>query len=188
MRPILLERLNNQKKISGKSLEAISKITGYSDSTLSRWYKGESTPDMDQLENVYVATGGSLKDLYAEIGEAEVKAAEKFDYKGTDALLAEFEKREKLYQHHCEQVVAHERVLREHQQQSFDKAIQALQDSNKETVAHLRERYTASTDYLKTQNGRLRRSLIVFVALFVVVMIALTVFILIDAPQIGAGW
>lgn len=188
MRPILLERLNNQKKISGKSLEAISKITGYSDSTLSRWYKGESTPDTDQLENVYVATGGSLKDLYAEVGEAEVKAAEKFDYKGTDALLAEFEKREALYKHHCEQVVAHERSLREQQQQSFDKAIQALRDSQTETVSNIKESYKASTDYLKSQNGRLRTSLIVISVLFVVAVVSLTVYILIDAPQIGAGW
>ena len=188
MKEVYLRRLKALKDSSGMSFAALSQKTGISDSTLSRWFKGEGSPDMDDLELICTSLGGRFRDILADVGEAEMEAAKKVDYMGTDALLAEFEKREKLYQHHCEQVVSHERILREQQQQSFDKAIQALQDSQKETVAHLKERYTASTDYLKTQNGRLRRSLIVFVALFVVAMIVLTVFILIDAPQIGAGW
>lgn len=188
MKDVYLRRLKALKDSSGMSFAALSQKTGISDSTLSRWFKGDGSPDMDDLELICTALGGHFRDILADVGESEMEAAKKVDYMGTDALLAEFEKREKLYQYHCDQMVSHERVLREQQQQAFDNAIQALQDSHKETVAQLKERYTASTNYLKAHNCRLRRSLIVFVALFVVVMIVFIVFILVDAPQIGAGW
>ena len=188
MKDVYLRRLKSLKESTGTSFAALSQKTGISDSTLSRWFKGDGSPDLDDLELICTALGGRFRDILADVGEAEMEAAKKVDYMGTDALLAEFEKREKLCQRHCEQVVAHERSLREQQQQSFDKAIQALQGSQKETISQLKECYTASIDDLKSHNVRLRRSLIAFVALFVVAVIALSVFIVIDAPQIGAGW
>lgn len=184
---VALKKLNAQRVSSGLSYAAIANATGYAQSSVHRWYSGESIPDMEQTENIYTATGGNVRDLYADVGASEMEAAQKIDYKGTDILLAEFEKREALMRHHTEQVVQHQIELRTQQQAAFEKSLDALNAAHQETLTEMRRHYNVSVSHLKTQVKNLRTALIAMLVLFVLAVITIVLIAAIDAPHIGAG-
>lgn len=184
---VALKKLNAQRVSSGLSYAAIANATGYAQSSVHRWYSGESIPDMDQTENIYTATGGNVRDLYADVGASEMEAAQKIDYKGTDILLAEFEKREALMRHHTEQVVQHQIELRTQQQAAFEKSLDALNTAHQETLTEMRRHYNVSVSHLKAQAKNLRTALIAMLVLFVLAVFSLVLVVAIDAPHIGAA-
>ena len=141
-----LIRLKERKKISFTGLE---EMTGISDSTLCRWFKGEGTPSVDELEKVFEAMGSDMREVFAAIGEQEMLASEKVEYKGADALLADFERREAIYRQNCDQSIAHQIELREKLQESFETTIATLAQEHKEALKKRDETYDRTTSYLK---------------------------------------
>ncbi len=184
---VALKKLNAQRVSSGMSYAAIANATGYAQSSVHRWYSGESIPDMNQAEAIYTATGGKTRDLYADIGESAMEAAEKVDFMGTDRLIAEYEKREKLIREHCAQLVQHQIELRTQQQATFDHALAELKAAHKETLTEIRRHKDASVAHLQTQNKNLRTALIAMLVLFVLAVFSLVLVVAIDAPHIGAA-
>lgn len=141
-----LIRLKDRKKISFSTLQ---EITGISDSTLCRWFKGEGNPSVDELEQLFEAMGSDMSEVFAEIGKQELIASEKVEYKGADALLADFSRREAIYKENCDQRVAHQIELREKMQNSFDAMISTLSHEHDVALKKRDETYDRTTEYLK---------------------------------------
>lgn len=149
-----LIKLKEKKKISFTTLQ---EKTGISDSTLCRWFKGEGNPSVDDLEALFEAMGSDMREVFADIGEQELKASEKIEYKGADALLADFERREKIYKEHCDLRVQHEIQLRDKLQESFHASLSALEKSHTDALKQHTDRYDASVRYLKDELSDMRK-------------------------------
>lgn len=143
-----LIRLKEKKKISFTFLQ---EKTGISDSTLCRWFKGEGNPTVDDLEALFEAMGSDMRDVFADIGEQEMKASEKIEYKGADALLADFERREKIYKENCDFRVRHEIELRDKLQESFHSSLASLEKAHSDALKKRDDTYDRSVSYLKQQ-------------------------------------
>lgn len=143
-----LIKLKEKRKISFTTLQ---EKTGISDSTLCRWFKGEGNPSVDDLEALFEAMGSDMREVFADIGEQELKASEKIEYKGADALLADFERREKIYKEHCDLRVQHEIQLRDNLQESFHASLTSLKKAHDEALKKRDDTYDRSVSYLKQQ-------------------------------------
>lgn len=139
MRDIYLSRLADLREKNHTSLALLESKLGISQSTLSRWLQGKGSPSVDDLERLIEALGGNIRDIFADVGEQELRAAEKIDYKGIDTLLADFERREKITKEHYDARIAHEVQLRTQLQSSFDAAIQALSAAHDAALKKLDE-------------------------------------------------
>lgn len=184
---VALKKLNSQRVASGMSYAAIANATGYAQSSIHRWYSGEAIPDMDQTERVYTSTGGNIRDLFDHIGTPETEAANNIPFMGADLLAAEYDKREKLVQDHCAQLVQHQIDMRAQQQAAFDSALSELKASHREILTEMRRHNDASVSHLKAQNKNLRTALAIMLALFVLSVTSLVLVLAVDVPHIGAG-
>lgn len=151
MREIYTNHLIKLKERAKISFVALEGKTGISDSTLQRWFKGDGSPSVDDLERIFEALGGNIRDVYDQVGEQEMRASEKIDYKGADALLAEFAERIKIIQGNCDTRVAHQIELREKLQESFGEAIKSLESSHAAALKKRDETYDRSVGYLKEE-------------------------------------
>lgn len=149
-----LIRLKEKKKVS---FTALQEKTGISDSTLCRWFRGEGNPSVDDLEVLFEAMGSDMREVFADIGEQEMKASEKIEYKGADALLADFERREQIYKEHCDQRVAHQIELREKLQESFHASLASLEKAHEAALKQCAEHYDKSVYYLKNELSDMRQ-------------------------------
>ena len=205
-----LIRLKEKKKTS---FDAMQDPLGISASTLCRYFKGDAEPTLDTLERIVEYLGGSMRELYAQVGESEMIASEKVDFKGADALLEEFSRREAAYKENCEQRLAHAVELRRQLQHSFDEAIATLERTHADALKKRDETYERSASYLKdlvtdlkADNKELReraataeaeraeldrRRHHVFWCMFGLLAAVILLFagaIVADLPQIGMGW
>jgi transcriptional regulator with XRE-family HTH domain len=93
MKEHILVRLNDLKAKSGKSYEAVHEALGYATSTVHRWHKGESDPDLEQLTNLVEFYGGSMEKLFAAVGRLEMTAAQESGYQGIAVISESYEAR-----------------------------------------------------------------------------------------------
>lgn len=124
MKTQILEKLNDLKTKSGKSYDAVRDALGYATSTVSRWHKGDSEPDLDQLTNLVEFYGGSMEELFAAVGKQELTATQSIGYQGADVMVEHYEARLKAKddllaqaQHYHDQRLQQEK---EHHQKSVD--------------------------------------------------------------------
>lgn len=149
MRDIYTNHLIKLKESQKISFSALQDKTGITSSTLCRWFKGEGNPTVDELETIFTALGGDIRDVFADVGEQELRASRKIDYMGADALLADFERREKIYKDNCDARIAHQIELREKLQESFHTAIASLEKTHADALKKRDETYSSSVGYLK---------------------------------------
>lgn len=149
MKTIVLQHLADLRAAAGMTYEDLEAKTGITASTINRWFNDKSNPSVDDLETVVTALGGKMHDIFDDVGKQELLAAEKVGLKGTDALLAEFERREKINKEHYEARITYEMKLRTELQASFDKAITSLERTHAAALEKRDETYRNSVGYLK---------------------------------------
>lgn len=93
MKEQILVKLNDLKAKSGKSYEAVHEALGYATSTVHRWHRGESEPDLEQLTNLVEFYGGSMEKLFAVVGKLEMTASQDSGYQGVVAISESYEAR-----------------------------------------------------------------------------------------------
>lgn len=93
MKDYILAKLNDLKTKSGKSYEAVHDALGYAASTVHRWHKGESDPDLDQLTNLVEFYGGSMQKLFEAVGRQEIAASQETGYQGVTSIAETYEAR-----------------------------------------------------------------------------------------------
>ena len=131
MKTQILEKLNDLKNKSGKSYEQIKEDLGFATSTVNRWHKGESTPDIDDLTTLVEYYGGSMEELFAAVGKQEMTATQTIGYQGAEAMVQHYEARlsakDDLYaqlQYHHEQRIQQEK-------DHHDKSVEYLKEEIK---------------------------------------------------------
>lgn len=134
MKTQILEKLNDLKTRSGKSYEAVHDALGYATSTVHRWHKGESEPDMEQLTALVEFYGGKMEELFAAVGKQEMTATAALGYQGADVMVEHYEARLKAS---CEKY----ELLKEHHNQR---------------IAEINTNHDKSVAYLKDEIIRLR--------------------------------
>ena len=137
MKAQMLEKLNDYKRKSGKSLEAVHESLGYATSTVQRWLKGESNPDIEQLESLVEFFGGSMKDLYAAVGKQEMVATENIGYQGAEVMIEHYEQRLK----------------------AKDEKYELLRDHHDQRIKEINESHKRSVDYLLKEKERMEKEL-----------------------------
>ncbi len=141
MKAQVLEKLNEYKRKSGKSLEAVHESLGYATSTVQRWLKGESNPDIEQVEALVEFFGGSMKDLYAAVGKQELIATEKIGYQGADVMVEHYEQRLIAKDEKYELLKAH-----------HDQRIKEINETHKRSVEYLLKEKDRLEKELETAN------------------------------------
>ena len=134
MKTQILEKLNQWKVQSGKSYEDAHEATGYATSTIHRWHKGESEPDLEQLTTIVEFWGGSMQELFVEVGKQEMAATQAIGYQGADVMVEHYEAR---------LTAAKEK---------YD----LLQAHHNQRVEEINENHKRIVDYLKAEIDRLR--------------------------------
>lgn len=137
MKTQILEKLNDLKAQSGKSFENVHEALGYATSTVHRWHKGESVPDMDQLTNLVEFYGGSMEKLFAAVGKQELAATQNIGYQGADAMVEHYEAR----------------LL------AKDEKYTMAQEYNASRIEDINNNHTRAVEYLKDEIKRLRDEL-----------------------------
>lgn len=135
MKTQILEKLNDLKIKSGKSLEDVHEALGFATSTVHRWHKGESNPDIDQLTSLVEFYGGSMEKLYAEVGKQEMNATQAIGYQGADAMVEHYEAR----------LAA--------SKEKYD----LLQNHHEQRIKEINDNHSKSVEYLKEEVKRLRQ-------------------------------
>lgn len=127
MKEQILVKLNDLKAKSGKSYESVHEALGYATSTVHRWHKGESEPDLDQLTNLVEFYGGSMETLFVAVGKIEMAAAQETGYQGVASLTESYEAQLKAKDEQCDQIrILYEQKL-EQERTHFRKSIDYLQ-------------------------------------------------------------
>lgn len=112
MKTQILEKLNDLKVQSGKSFEDVHAALGFATSTVHRWHKGESTPDIDDLTSLVEYYGGSMEDLFAAVGKQEMMSTQSIGYQGAEVMVEHYEARlaakdekyDLLKEHHTQRI------------------------------------------------------------------------------------
>lgn len=113
MKDLYLDRINAAKDEKRMSLRALADKTGYTDSTLCRYLNGKSTPTVEALRKICSALDLNYDAIAAEIGTAELKAAQDLDHAGTAKLIEKYDQIIDLHEKNHERVVNH---LKQHLQ------------------------------------------------------------------------
>ena len=91
MKAQILDKLNELKHRSGKSFESVHEALGFAASTVHRWHRGESDPDLDQLTALVEFYGGNMHELFAAVGKHEMAASQESGYQGVVAMTESYE-------------------------------------------------------------------------------------------------
>lgn len=126
MKEHILVRLNDLKSKSGKSYEAVHEALGYATSTVHRWHKGESDPDLEQLTNLVEFYGGSMEKLFAAVGKLEMTAAQESGYQGIAVMSESYEARLQAKDELMEQQRLYYEHLREQERGHYERSIEYL--------------------------------------------------------------
>ena len=126
MKEHILVRLNDLKSKSGKSYEAVHDALGYATSTVHRWHRGESEPDLEQLTNLVEFYGGSMEKLFAAVGKLEMTAAQDSGYQGITAMSESYEARLQAKDDLMEQQRLYYESLRDQERQHYERSIEYL--------------------------------------------------------------
>ena len=91
MREIYLTFLSQKRDEKRLSYDDLVPRTSMSKSKIQRIFTGQTEPTVSDLEIIVEkGLGANIKELYALVGESELKASEDVDYKGAQALMDEF--------------------------------------------------------------------------------------------------
>lgn len=134
MKTQILEKLNAWKAQSGKSYEDAHEATGYATSTIHRWHKGESEPDLEQLTTMVEFWGGNMQELFADVGKQEMAATQAIGYQGADVMVEHYEARLK----------------------AKDEKYDLLKEHHSQRIEELNSNHRSTVDYLKDEISRLR--------------------------------
>jgi len=171
------------------SYETIGAKVGYSDTTIQRWFAEpkpgredcgkKSAPPYDVILDIAAILKLDVQSLNADIGEQEMRAAQKVGYAGTDELLLRFEAWKADHTHHCEMVIAHQKEI--HLREI------AIKDVEISKQGEAIEQLNKNIKWLKEQTSRLRTALICFVVLSFTLIAFILVLLMVNLPQFGAG-
>lgn len=128
MKTQILEKLNDLKNKSGKSFESVHDALGFATSTVHRWHRGESEPDMEQLTQLVEYYGGTMEELFVAVGRQEMTATQQIGYQGADVMVEHYEARLKA----ADEKYA---LLKEH----HDQRVQEINDNHSKSVEYLKE-------------------------------------------------
>lgn len=134
MKTQILEKLNDLKNKSGKSYENVHEDLGFATSTVHRWHKGESTPDIDDLTTLVEYYGGNMEDLFAAVGKQEMAATQSIGYQGADVMVEHYEAR----------------------LSAAKEKYELLQSHHNQRIEEINDNHKRVTDYLKAEIDRLR--------------------------------
>ena len=144
MREIYTNHLNSLRERKKLSFGALEKLTGISDSTLSRWFSGAGNPTVNDLERIFQALGSDIRDVFVEVGEQEMRASEKLEYKGTDAMLADWEQHDAKLRQEFDVQMAQQVELRRQLQDSFDNALATMTREHDKAINQLSRQLQAA--------------------------------------------
>lgn len=134
MKTQILEKLNDLKNKSGKSYEDVHEDLGFATSTVHRWHKGESTPDIDDLTTLVEYYGGNMRDLFAAVGQQEMTATQTIGYQGAEVMVQHYEAR----------------------LTAKDEKYNVLQAHHEQRILEINENHSRVVGYLKEEIERLR--------------------------------
>ncbi len=126
MKEQILVKLNDLKAKSGKSYEAVHEALGYATSTVHRWHRGESEPDLEQLTNLVEFYGGSMEKLFAVVGKLEMTASQDSGYQGVVAISESYEARLQAKDDLMNQQRLYYEHLREQERGHYERSIEYL--------------------------------------------------------------
>lgn len=135
MKTQILEKLNDLKTKSNKSFEDVHDALGFATSTVHRWHKGESNPDLDQLTSLVEFYGGSMEELFVAVGKHEMAATQTIGYQGADAMVEHYEAR----------------------LQAKDEKYDLLKEHHTQRIEEINANHARSIEYLKDEIIRLRK-------------------------------
>lgn len=147
MKAHILDKLNRLMVDAKKTPENVHQDLGFAVSTVRRWLKGETAPDLDDLTTMVEYLGGSMNELFAEVGKQELAAAQTIDYKGTDVLVAQYEARLEAMREKHEIVKSH-----------HDKSVEYLRDEI-ERLRSERADLIGQRDALSAENAATKASM-----------------------------
>lgn len=128
MKAHILEKLNRLMVDAKKTPEHVHQDLGFAVSTVRRWLKGETSPDLDDLTVMVEYLGGSMDDLFAEVGKQELAAAQTIDYKGTDVLVTQYEARLEALREKHEMLQAHHEQVIKRRDEDHERSVRYLRD------------------------------------------------------------
>lgn len=150
MRQIYLDFLTQKKDAKKLSYDDLVASTNMSKSKLQRAFTGQVELTVSDLEIIVEkGLGASIQELYARVGEQEMKDSEDMDFKGARALLSDFNA-EKLqirqeYQTRIDQLVA----TSDERQKAFTTALEQLGAQYKANANYLTDIILDNEAYIR---------------------------------------
>ena len=150
MRQIYLDFLTQKKDAKKLSYDDLVASTNMSKSKLQRAFTGQVELTVSDLE-IIVEKGlsASIQELYARVGEQEMKDSEDLDFKGARALLADFnaEKQQirQEYQTRIDQLVA----TSDERQKAFTTALEQIGAQYKANANYLTDIIIDNEAYIR---------------------------------------
>lgn len=181
---IARQKLEKARIEKGFSYAAIASHIGYSDTTVQRWLQEpkkdsdskhpapKSAPPFNVVVDVAAFVGCDIHDITSAVGAQELQMGQAVGYKGTAALLEDFERWKNEHSHHCQTVIDHHMELRR---------------LDADHHAQITGRLSAEVSYLKQQVARFRVTAIVLLVLFVLALLFAVFLVAADVPELGAG-
>lgn len=138
MREIYLSFLNQKKDEKRLSYDELAPKTNMSKSKLQRIFTGQTEPTVSDLEIlVEKGLGANIDELYAIVGESELKASEDIDYKGAQALLADFAAEKAQIHENYKTNIQHLVAKSDERQQIFTDTLKLIGDQYRANVEFL---------------------------------------------------
>lgn len=173
MKTQILEKLNDLKNQSGKSFEDVHNALGFATSTIHRWHKGESTPDIDDLTALVEYYGGSMEELFAAVGKQEMTATQTIGYQGADAMVEHYEARLKAKDEKYDLLKEHHTQRIEEINANHARAVEYLKDE----ILRLRKERDSARDTSLAVVGKKHRVFSVISVICVIMGIAISLLI-----------
>lgn len=151
----IVDFLRTTAKEKGLTYEKISERVHLSSSTLCRIFKGQQDPTMDQLHSIVeVGLEAKMSELYAEVGEQEMIAAENDGFKGLDALRAEYEQRESRIRENCTARVEAAEKAREDSIRALTERTNRLEESHAQEIARLQAQHAQAIQTMQAMHDQ----------------------------------
>ena len=141
MKTPIIARLESIRKRNGLSFDDASERSGFSTSTLRRWWKGESIPSVEDVENLAEAMGGTAEEVFAAVGKQEMIETQTIGYQGAAVMSTQYEERLKAKDEKYN-------LLKEH----HDQRINEINDQHKKSVEYLKDEIKRLREELDTAN------------------------------------
>lgn len=150
MRQIYLDFLTQKKDAKKLSYDDLVASTNMSKSKLQRAFTGQVELTVSDLEIIVEkGLGASIQELYARVGEQEMKDSEDLDFKGARALMEDFNAEKlqirKEYQSRIDQLVA----TSDERQKAFTTALEQIGAQYKANANYLTDIIIDNEAYIR---------------------------------------